>query len=309
MSKTSIKVLYEELRLLTKDTFEAIYRLKKICTNNSTHYILINDHIGDMIISLGYLNAFRNSKEKNHITLVVTEKYKELVSGYYGDYEDVNYIDSHYLYRIFLLNLTRFGEFYLKKMYPNVTFVNPADSVLLGFDYLKLYPEMNLEKMIKYGCFGLSNNAKFEPLSDEKYIDIHNKSRSVLLSVESRTVEAGQIELFEKLVQELEESGFEVYTNIADEEKCFGNSKPFYGSLSEIRKLLHGGVLIGVRSGLHDLAMYEKCKVVAIYPEDNKFGALFKLDMLPKTSAAYLEINQSKNLDNDCEAILGFIEE
>ncbi len=308
-SKSQLRLFYEEVRLLTKDTIEAVMRLKRICANSKTHYVFVNDHIGDVIISLGYLNAFRNSKDIEHITLVVTSKYKELVSVYSDVYEAVICIEPRYLYRIFLLNLTRFGELYIRKKHPNVTFVNPADSAVLGFDYLKHYPEMNLEKMIKFGCLELSNDAEFLPPTRKNALvnlDKHNRQR-VLISLDSRTVEVGQVELYEKLICELEEREFEVYTNTEYKDDCLGGSKPFYGSLSETRELLQDGVLIGVRSGLHDLAMYQDCKVVAIYPKDNKFGSLFDLGMLPKTRASYLEVNQSENINSDCKAILDFI--
>lgn len=309
-TKPPSRLFYEELRLLGKDSLEAILKLKRVCTNTNTHYIFINDHIGDVVVSFGYLKAFKEKHKIGHITVVVTEKFKELISEYSDDYDDVIYLDKYYLYRTFLLNLTRFGVLYLKKNYPNVTYINPADSVLLGFDYLKRYPEMNLEKMIKYGCYELDVDAEFKPLKNQAIGSNAKKVSSVpkaLLSLSSRTIEPVQLDLYEKLICGLKELGYEVYTNTDDKAHSLTNSDSFSGSLNEISEFLRDGVLIGTRSGLHDLAMYQHCKVVAIYPENDSFGNLFKLDMLPETRADYLEVYQSENTDIDCKTILEFI--
>ena len=308
ISKSSGRKLYEELRLLTKDTLEAIIRLKRICTDHSTHYLFINDHIGDMVISLGYLKAFREKNGINHLTLVSTEKYRDLVSEYVCDYENIIYIPPYDLYRIFLLGLTRFGETYLKEKYSNVTFINPADSALLGFDYFKRYSDVNLEKMIKFGCLGLDENAVFNPMKvPMSYTNKLKQPREALISKDSRIVEINQNDLYVKVVQQLLSLGMEVYTNTKYMDDCIEGTKPFYGGITEIRKFLQDNILIGVRNGLHDLAMYQNCKVVALYPKNNRYGQLFKLEMLPETRANYMEINLSESIDDDCKTIIDFI--
>lgn len=300
--------MYEELRLLTKDTIEAISRLKKICADNNTHYIFINDHIGDMVISLGYLRAFRVKHEIQHITLVLTEKYRDFTGDYSCDFEEVKYIPPYDLYRIFLLGLTRFGELYLRENYPNVTFINPADAALLGFDYFKRYSENNLEKMIKYGCLELDENAVFNSMQvSTSYTNKIEQSRKALISKDSRIVEVDQSYLYIKIAQELLSLGIEVYTNTKYVDDCIEGTKPFYGGITEIRKFLQDSILIGVRNGLHDLAMYQDCKVVALYPRNNRYGQLFKLEMLPETKANYMEINLSESIDDDCKRIIDFI--
>ncbi len=305
ISKSSGRFFYEELRLLTKDTFEAIFRLKRLCTNKNTHYVIINDHIGDIIIALGYLREFRKSKKINNLTLVVTDKYKEIVKYYSTDYDEIIYVLPYDLYRIFLLNVTNYGEKYLLKIFPNVTLINPADSSRLGFDYIKRFPEMNLEKLIKYGCYELLEKASFVPLKD---IDTCNAlPKNALLTIESRTVDIGSLSLYEKLVPLLESLGYQVYTNTKDINICIKGTRPIYISIDELREFIGTGVIIGTRSGLHDLLLYQRCKVVAIYPKAYEFYSLFSLETMPNTTSLYKELIQSDNDDADCKLIMDFI--
>lgn len=302
-SKTTKRLYYEELRLLLKDTFEAIHRLKKICANPKTHYVFINDHIGDIVISLGYLRAFRERICANSITLVTTKKYKKIVEDYISDYEDIIFLPQYELYRVFLINATVFGEKFLLKEYPNVTIINPADSAKLGFDYLRLFPEMNLAKMIRYGCYALSDTAIFKPLPK---LHSSNKDNIALLTIEARTVETEEVSLYEAIVPQLRNLGYEVYTNTEDN-ICLQGTLPIYKTIHEIRDFVGNGVLIGTRNGLHDLLLYQECKVVAIYPENYEYGNLFSLDMLPNAFASYLELKRSGNNEFDSKKIIDFI--
>lgn len=302
------QIMYEDVRLNTKDSIEAIYRLKKICTNKDTHYILINDHIGDVIISLGYLNAYRQKKRIKHLTIVICEKYKELLEHYTDDFDEVIYIPQFDLYRIFLLGLTRFGLLYIQDKYPNVTFVNPADSAILGFEYFSKYPNVHLAEMIKHGCLELGVGALFKPLPEvDKVSKDINKKKKALISIATRTVEIGQTDLYKEIVSELLSMGYEVFTNSDDEGECITGTSPFYGSLNEIREHFLDGILIGTRSGLHDLFLYQHCKVVAVYPRNYRYKTLFALDSLPDIKAECFEIELSEDVNSDCEAIIRFI--
>lgn len=302
------KVMYEDVRLNTKDSIEAIYRLRKICTNRETHYIFINDHIGDVIISLGYLNAYRLEKGIKHLTIVIGGKYKELLEHYTDDFNEVIYIPQYDLYRIFLLGLTRFGLKYIQDKYPNVTFINPADSAVLGFEYFSRYPNVHLVEMIKHGCLELDDGALFKPLPEvSKVSKDRNIKKKALISIATRTVAPGQADLYKKIVSELLGMGYEVYTNSENESECITGTSSFYGSLNEIRDCFSEGILIGTRCGLHDLFLYQNCKVVAVYPRNYRYKALFALDSLPDIKAECFEIEQSEDVNSDCEAIIQFI--
>ena len=307
-NKTKRRILYEEIRLLTKDSFEAIRRLKKICSSKNEHYIFINDHIGDVVIALGYLKAFRKKNKLKHITLVITEKYRGLIRNYATDFENAKYVDSYELYRIFLLNLTRYGHFYLRKEYPNVTFVNPADLSLLGFDYFNRFPDLSLEKVIKYGDLGLSIDSEFIP--PNSYIKsskefIYNKR--VLFSLNARTVTGNITKLCENLVPSLQDAGYELFTNTEKECDCIYGTKPIFLKLEDIGEFISGGTFIGIRSGLHDLLAFYKCSLIAIYNSCEENISFFSIPMLKGSTDKVLEMVCTSNIQEDCRKITDFI--
>lgn len=307
ITKSPGRLFYEELRLLTKDTFEAIQRLNKICTVRNTHYVFINDHIGDMIISLGYLRAYRDKMQLGNVTIVITEKYAKLAEYYAADYDEIKLIPQYDLYRIFLLNGTTFGQKFLIKKYSNVLFINPADSARLGFDYLKCFPDMTLEKMIKYGCYCLDDKAVFKPLLQIDIRKSQSKQKRALLLLEARTVDLGTASVLEAIVPELRRLGYQIYTNTRDKNSCIQYTTPIYLGLSELRDFINDGVLIGVRSGLHDLLQYQGCKVIAMYPYEYDYGNLFSLQMMPETRSDNLEVYLTGDDVVDCKKIIDFI--
>lgn len=306
ITKSPGRLFYEELRLLTKDTFEAIQRLNKICTVRNTHYVFVNDHIGDVIISLGYLRAYRDKMQLGNVTIVITEKYAKLAECYADDYDEVKLIPQYDLYRIFLLNSTTFGQKLLIRKYSNVLFINPADSARIGFDYLKCFPDITLEKMIKYGCYCLDDKAMFRPLPQ-----IESKSQSkqkcALLLLEARTVDLEAASVLEAIVPELRRLGYQIYTNTRDKDSCVKYTTPIYLEISELREFVNDGVLIGVRSGLHDLLQYQGCKVIAMYPYEYGYGNLFSLKMMPETRSDNLEVYLTGDDEIDRKKIINFV--
>jgi len=297
-SKPTSRILYEEMRLLTKDTFEAASRLKKICVNSDTHYVFINDHIGDVVITMGYLNAFREKRKLSHVTIVVTSKFQKIIEQYIDDYDEAIYLNSFVIYRIFLLNQTRYGQYVLGSEYPNVTFVNPADELLRGFEYAKLYPDISLMSMIKYGCFGLDIEAEFIPISK---LNLQLPSSEVLekrvvFSNDSRTVVGESKELYSLLAKYFIEEGFSVYTNTEDFSQIVEGSKQIFFGLEKLGDFINGGIFIGTRCGLHDLLSYYDCTLIALY-FPNRYGTkLFSLNSLPCIRAKHFEIEISKDV-------------
>lgn len=307
--KSSTRVLYEELRLMLKDTPEALWRLKKLCRKRDTHYMLVNDHIGDVVITLGYLRAYKKEKAIKHLTLVIAEKFKEYAGYYSDDYDQLITISSNELVRICLSNLTRYGLYRVKKEFPNVTLINPADAALLGFDYFKNYQNITLLEMIRQGCLQLSVDADFRAFNS-KYIDKNAENigkKQAVISLDARTVTETSVELYEKLIPGLTDMGYEVFTNTYEDNKCLPGTRPLSVSLCELIQMMDGGLFIGKRSGLHDVLMCQDCDVIAIYPRNYKRRSLFTLSSMPGTKARFLEVEQSDDLLMDSKKIFDFI--
>ena len=305
--KTFRRVLYEELRLLLKDTPEAIMRLRKICVDKTTHYIIINDHIGDVVISLGYLKAYRDKNNLTDVTLVVNDKFEMMSEQYKDDYEHLILMPAYSLKRVFLINLTRYGLYVLEKKYPNVTLINPADAAMLGFDYFRKYPKVNLLELIRDGCYSLGNNACFRSMKSKCKETERNVKRIVLLEPCARTVRNVNKDLLLKLVPFFKEMKYEVYTNTDLHSDCIEGTKVSFVPLESVGDFVGSGIFIGTRCGLHDYLMYQECSVIAIYPKKYRYSRLFDLGMLPNTKARYLEIEESENVKDNIEMIVDFL--
>ena len=64
---------------------------------------------------------------------------------------------------------------------------------------------------------------------------------------------------------------------------------------------------MGARSGLLDLLVYAECKMVAIYPEENKYLEFFNLSQMPQIKADVLQLKVSEDVQRDIETIISFL--
>lgn len=309
MEKSRGRVLYEEARLLLKDTAESIGRIKKIANRNDTHYILVNDHIGDVIIVLGYLKAFREQHGISRLALVVHDKFRGLSEKYSDYYEELILKDTTSLYRAFLIGATRYGEFVLNESFPKVTIINPADSLLSGFGYARRFPDLNLVSMIKYGCLKLDRESVFVPISTicDKQATEETPKRAVF-SIDSRTVIGNTKKICEHLVPWFVKQGYDLYTNTEDSSNCIEGTKPIFLKLEELGAFIQNGVFIGPRSGIHDLLAYYDCMTIAFYFPEGNDQTLFPLTSLPCTKGKFIEIETSSDYKKDCSEIIDFFE-
>lgn len=304
-NKTNLRALYEDLRLLLKDTPESIIRLKNNCRNKKTHYVLINDHIGDVVVALGYLKAFRDRYSISSLTLVLHKKYASFAQRYAKYIDELVLLEQRDLYRLFLIGATRYGECVLKNSFPNLTIINPADSFLGGFGYAKRYPEITLTDMIKYGCLGLGQNAEFISLSYGS--GSKNDKKRVLFTTSARTLDCDVIEICNKIAPILIDNGYSLYTNTSENSVIVCGSKKVFFDIDRISDFIADGIVIGPRSGIHDLTMYCSCITIAIYPQASTEKSLFALSALPDVNSKYYELDQSQDPQKDCEKILEYL--
>lgn len=284
----------------------AVY-CSRILNNRHTHYILICDHIGDFLITMGYLESYRKQNKLNHVTICCTKKF-QILSSYYHDYFD-EYIDikPERLYRMMTLGTTDFGQHVINKL-SNITMINPTNAfVERTFDYIARYPMVSLVDCIKYGCLKLDKNANFSaPVIQEKKKKTHD---TVLLCPDSRSTKLENTIVFEKLTDALKNIGFEVWTNLSYvEQKPIPGTKGIYCNLQEIADVVESiGYVVGVRSGVLDLFMYCNCRMVAIYPQGSGIKSLFDLLSLPESKAQLLQMEQSEYITKDVNNILNFL--
>lgn len=319
--KSQIKLIKSTLKIIYRNATRSIVQVPfaiglcvRFFRNKRTHYIVICDHIGDFLITMGFLNAYRSTNHLNHVTVCITPKFVELLPLYRNTYDDFQCYSPKTIYKILALGATNFGIHALKKL-KNITLINPADAFTEeSFEYVMRYPQLSLKDCIQYGCLNLkTTNCFYLP-------KIHKEScikkprnftlgKTVLLSPFSRAAELIADDLFICLAQHLKETGFTVLTNLSEPDHIpIPGTQGVYYSLTEITSLVEcGGYVVGARSGLLDLLAYTDCRMVAIYPADDSYMNFFDLSMLPDVKATILQIKMSLTVEKIAQTIITFL--
>ena len=130
-----------------------------------------------------------------------------------------------------------------------------------------------LEQIYCCGVFGLPAQTKpCRPLPGRRYPGLSGirKGRAVILSPYAKSVTALPAGIWEEIVRDYKEHGFQCYTNVAGDEKALAGTWPVRPKLEEIQSLAeYAGTFIGIRSGLCDVLRYADCRKVALYPDYN----------------------------------------
>ena len=281
--------------------------------NKNTHYVVICDHIGDFLLTLGYLKAYREKNSFEHITICTVKKFYELLLSceYKDAFDEIIVLEQRKLQSVLRLNSTNFGS-HVKAKLSQFTIVNPANQfVEEKFISAIRYPELTLKDCIKYGCLGLTKDVKFYPPKlQEKFRETLAKkfqeSKTVLLCPYSRFTDEISRRFFDELANDLKNNGYKVYTNLSEpfQTPVKGTIGIQY-SLSQLyRELQKGGYVIGSRSGIMDLLMYTRCTIIALYQNGDVYDQFFRLSSLPKTQADAIEFKISSNYKQDIKKIL-----
>ena len=98
-----------------------------------------------------------------------------------------------------------------------------------------------------------------------------SRERKVLLAPAANSIAEGSDILFWRgLARRLNQAGYKVYTNIANDEKPIAGTEPVFIPYKELGSFLDDrAVFIGYRSGLCDLIASLNCKKIILYPRDS----------------------------------------
>ncbi len=248
--------------------------------------IVLCNHIGDIIFTLGYLEEYKLQKNVKNINLIGTNKWKNLVGLYPNIYNEYYTIKSFWL-KILLYSAKReIGQSVYLKL-KNVIFIDPGNNYTMGYNYAVKFPNSNLKDCIKYGCLNLEADSKFlaphlilHSNKIKNFINdnnLLNKKAILLCPYASVTNEIGN-NFFEKLVTIYKRMGYLVITNISNDEKAIKGTITIKCNFQEIFELGHYmECIIGLRSGILDLLVFTNKLVISIYPKDNNMINFFDL--------------------------------
>ncbi len=286
-----------------------------------THYIIVNDHIGDFILTMGYLDAFRKYHGYTHVTLCITDKFASLLHAYEKDIgpDAVKVLGRNQLYCLLNLGSTHFGS-YLTGQMKKVTLINPANQFTgNNFRAAVRYPNLTFCDCIRYGDMKLPETASFcspnfscfPSYPADKRGNSASRDRTVLLVPDARSVKRVPAAFFEALVKCLNDNGFQVVTNVTGD-----NGEPVSGT-DKIKLPLDMmpvfaqmcGYVIGTRNGLMDLLSYADCRLVSLYVENDPARRFFDMEAFPGHKARVHQFLLSGDIGKDIERLLIYFQE
>lgn len=145
--------------------------------------------------------------------------------------------------------------------------------------YCKRIP---LEQIYRCGVYGLAPETRpVFPKRWKTYADLENieQNHAVVLSPYAKSVPMLPKEIWAEIVADYKKKGFQMFTNVAGEEKPLEGTIPISPSISELKSVVErAGAFIGIRSGICDVLSEAECRKVALYPDyhycDTKWKAI-----------------------------------
>lgn len=228
-------------------------------------FFLCNRGIGDTVVFLSKLHAYKEQFPYKEIHLIVQESHKIIVDGYSV------YIDSvHYEKGKVLQTLNRLAN--QKSVPANIHFILPPDGEqLLGYKNLSICDLVNIS-------VGLPDTAvtyeepqfNWKPDRKAEIIKQYNllKDKTVIFAPYAVSVPLISKNLWNQLVEHYQKKGFRVLTNVKDNsEDPLDGTEGISLRLDEMYFVAeYGGHFVGLRSGLCDLLAYSKCCMTVVYP-------------------------------------------
>lgn len=130
-----------------------------------------------------------------------------------------------------------------------------------------------LEQIYCCGVFGLPQGTNpFAPKRWKEYPDLQSieKDHAVILSPYAKSVTVLPDIIWEEIVSEYLEQGWQVFTNVAGDEKPLKGTIPISPDICEMKSVVErAGTFIGIRSGMCDVIRTADCRKIALYPDYN----------------------------------------
>ncbi len=130
-----------------------------------------------------------------------------------------------------------------------------------------------LEKIYRCGVFGLPEETEpavpkhWKDFTDLKMIE---KDHAVILSPYAKSVTALPMKMWDAIISDYKKQGFQIFTNIAGEEKPLPGTAAVSPEISEMKSVVErAGTFIGIRSGICDVIRTADCRKIALYPDYN----------------------------------------
>lgn len=301
------------IKTLTKSVLQQMFIIpaaavyyKTRVRKKGAYHLVVCGHIGDFLYTMGYARAFQKKHNIKKLRIVSVERFQELARLYPGvscEYHTVSGIGMRLLC---IANRYASGQ-QLFHTWKDCRIIEPANGFVMGFDFAKQFPQLNLKNCICQGALGLQPDSRFELPAGTRNNNSHKISfrKKVLLCPYAQAISYDQTkQLSELLARRLLAENYEVYVNAPQGRQLPAGTKAAYGSLKVwYENLGQYEAVIGIRSGLLDLAAFSGCRVAALYPPAYGLTAFYDLRQTGMPGSGIFQYELTGNMEDDIDAV------
>jgi len=236
--------------------------------DRTTTYVYILPHIGDLCYAMSYLREYRNKNSLTDITVITKAQNRTICELYKGAYDHIITLSE---IKILQLQYIRIWEVLFEKMHISIMrrFINtipwPRDRRMYRMK------NINASEITKKVVYNLDDNIEpeypqIQKITGEKLKQFSSYNNLVILSPYANTISPLQEEFWSKLADTIRNKGYIVATNIGPNQKSIPRTIPLQCSIAELPVYADiAYAFIGTRSGVFDLIIGCRCKLVALY--------------------------------------------
>lgn len=288
------KIIQKSIRIFAGWAITPIGLLTYIRVRNRKYYdIVMCDHIGDFLYTIGYLRQFKQINHISHLRIIGTTRLQNLVRLYPGIVDEYRTVGKFQLQIMLFPYRTSIGKTCFQCM-KNVKVIEPSRDFVQQFDYVSAFPNLTLRDCIKYGILRLPEEVQMELPCVPDNFPVKEKRAQIMLCPSAVVTEWKPYQrLFRRLAKMLSQNRIKVYENKA--------SMPLYEFANLASRM---DCVIGMRSGLLDLAALIGCRVIALYPDDSAMMNYFDLRKMNERNHKIVQYRMSGSMTEDIRQIL-----
>jgi len=255
-----------------------------------TCYVVPCPHIGDVLFTFGYINAYKSKNNIKKLTVICKESFKELAQMYPDAIDEIIIVSEFVLNLILSVDASYYNVLILKKLLKLVIVV-PPNHFRGGFDEISRFPGVTFIGSIKYGILGLDEKDSFEPpvKQNEDVGELLDRlgiisGKTIILSPYTHGREYSlDTNIFDAIAIRYSQKGYRVMTNISAKwHEPIKNTEALCCSLREALLISeYCSCVIGIRSGFLDLTLLSGIMVLALYQSDHSGTDYFDLSAMP----------------------------
>lgn len=254
-----------------------IIQLNRIKEKYPGHFLILCPFsaLGDVFLAMSYLPYFLAARRIEHCVICVPGNACRQVAELFGSYP-VNVYEQKELDELIqaCIYMEDGSSFIAHQDRPYVVNLHKAL-------YIKCIP---LETIYKCGVFGLPQET--EPCRPCRWVEYPalneiEPGRAVIFSPYAKSVTTFDETFWKPIVADLQERGYQCFTNVAGEEKPLKGTAGISPRIAQMQSVVErAGTFIGIRSGLCDVIRYARCRKIALYPDYNYSDSKWKaIDM------------------------------